>query len=134
MKNTLIKLMKHPIEKPVNKIIDIAGRTIQNEGIKNDALKELEKNDLFYAGILRMNYKLISENERLRKKMNIIIKDYNKLDKRNNKNEELIQKYRIWKKKRNVKFKRWFFKRKKEKLKKMKINIKEKSNVRKKKK
>jgi hypothetical protein len=134
MKNTLIKLMKHPIEEPVNKIINIAGRTIQNEGIKNDALKELEKNDLFYSGILRMNYKLISENERLRKKVNRIIKDCNKLEKHNNKNEGLIQKYRIWKKKRNAKFKRWFLKRKKEKIKKIKINIKEKSNVRKRKK
>ena len=134
MKNTLIKLMKHPIEEPVNKIIEIAGHEIQNEGIKNDVLKELEKNDLFYAGILRMNYKLISENERLRKKCNAVINDYNKLSRRNKKNESLIEKYRIWKKKRNAKLKKWYLKRKKEKLRKMKINIKEKSNVRKKKK
>lgn len=118
------RLMEPPEERPENKIIAIHGKIIQNEGIKNDTKKNLEKSDLFYEGILRMNYELIAENERLRRKCNKLIKSYNILSKKNRKNEKLIEKYRTWKKKRNKNFKKWYKKRKKAKLKSMKIKIK----------
>ena len=72
MQNVIRKIMKFPEERPVNKIVSIHGKVIQNEGIKNDALNELKKNDDFYAGTLRINYELIAENTRLRNSRRVL--------------------------------------------------------------
>lgn len=117
------RLMQPPEERPENKIISIHGRIIQNEGIKNDTLKALEKNDQFYEGILRMNYELISENTRLRKKCNNVICTNNRLSKKLDKTEKRLEKYINWKKKRNSKLKKWYKKRKIAKLKSLKVQL-----------
>lgn len=124
MKNIINKIIQYPEERPVNKIMDLGGRLIQAEGIKNDALKELEKNDNYYAGMSRMNYELIAENTRLRKKCNRVIAAYNRLTDKFNKMEKLYSFLKDWKKRKFAKFKKWYLKRKKEKLRLMKIEVK----------
>jgi len=129
-----IRLLDPPEERPENKIIEIHGTIIQNEGIKNDALKELEKNDRYYAGVIRMNYELIAENERLRKKYNKVVASYTRVYRKSNKQKKLIEKYREWRKKRNAKLKKWYKKRKNAKLKAMKVELKSLKKTNKKKK
>ena len=90
-----------------NEVLDLSGFLAQHELTAVDAVDDLKDNIDFYKGLNKLAMELITENYRLSKKFNRLVKDYKKLSNELEKVTLKKDKLENWKTKRCTQLKKF---------------------------